>query len=102
MTQTPLARLSLENDHLTLRLRIFDKRMAADVVVPWGEVASAYRLKGHVLTPGVGFEIADGRTCYFWTWLHKARLLDALREHGVPVEAGARGARAVWRWRSFG
>jgi hypothetical protein len=61
------------------------------------QVRSAFRLRGRVMTSGVGFTMTDGHTGYFWTWSRAEEVLAAFRARGVTIDPQPRGARALWR-----
>lgn len=63
------------------------------------EISMAYPLRGRLVAPGVGMDLTDGRTVYFWSWRAGGRVLEALGRLGVDVAAKPRRAGEVWPWR---
>jgi len=91
----PLALLSLGVDEVSLQVR------GSNVGIHVGvrEVTTAYRLKGELFWSGVGLDLSDGRVLYFWTWRDKYRVLDALRNRGIPIDGGTWRANPIWLFR---
>lgn len=96
----PLAEMLVGRDQLVLRPRAFARLVLTDFVVPLGQLASAARLRGQLMTSGVALRLRDGNEAYFWTLSQQDAVLEALRARGVSVEAEKRSATAALRpWR---
>jgi hypothetical protein len=96
----PLATLTIDEHLVTLEPSVLRHLIRARVSVAPTAIKVAYKLKGRMMTPGVGLDLTDGRTLYFWTWANKDRVLDALSRQGVRIDPLARRASAIWPWRS--
>ena len=88
----PLALLTIGENTLQIRPRLFGRAMFSDFEVRLDQITAAFRLKGTFMTSGVGFELSDGQVGYFWTFRDQARLLSALRQRGVPIDPVPRRA----------
>lgn len=96
----PLGVLVVGEDSLTLTPRGALRRISPGLVRPLADVAVAYPLRGRLAWRGLGLDLADGRTAYFWTFRDRDRALAALRERGVEVDPSPRSpaiARKPWR-----
>jgi hypothetical protein len=93
----PLAELVLDREELRLCPRWFAAWLFTEFRVRLDQVRSAFRLRGRVMTSGVGFTMTDGHTGYFWTWSRAEEVLAAFRARGVTIDPQPRGARALWR-----
>lgn len=96
----PLALLVLDDDSVTLRPRWFVAAFVGPFQVPLSEIATAYRLRGWLLTSGIGLTTTDEQTAYFWTWQGHDEVLQALAVRGVTIDPTPQPAAAVWRLRS--
>jgi hypothetical protein len=94
----PLAELVIDDRTLTLRARSFGRLMLPNFDVDLDDVAAAFRLRGTVMTSGVGIRRRDGVIAYFWTYTKQDAVLAALSERSVQIEEAQR-ARAVWSFR---
>lgn len=105
----PLARLTISADSLRMHQRFFISAMFSDFHVRLRDVAAAFRLRGTLMTSGVGFELSNGQLAYFWTLWGMGRILSALQQRGVPIEGEPHRARGVvagqfgilWNWGRF-
>jgi uncharacterized protein DUF2510 len=88
----PLALLTIGENTLRIRPRLFGRAMFSDFEVRLEEITAAFRLRGTFMTSGVGFELSDGLLAYFWTRRDQARLLSALQQRGVFIDPTPRRA----------
>jgi hypothetical protein len=93
----PLVELVLDREELRLRPRWFAAWFHTEFRVQLVQITSAFRVRGRVMTSGVGFTMTDGQTGYFWTWSHTDEVLAALRARGVTIDPQPRTAGAIWR-----
>jgi hypothetical protein len=98
----PLAVLNIDDELVTLRVSMLGRLSPVRVSVAPSDIKVAYRMRGQLLTPGVGLDLTDGRVLYFWTWANKREVLDALRGRGVRVDPLARRPSAIFPWRAMG
>ena len=98
----PLATLTIDEHTVTLEPSVLRRLVRARVSVAPTAIKVAYKLKGRMMTPGVGLDLTEGRTLYFWTWANKDGVLDALRRQGVAIDPAVRRASAIWPSRSPG
>jgi hypothetical protein len=94
----PLAELVIDDRTLTLRARSLGRLMLRDFDADLDQVAAAFRLRGTIMTSGVGIRRRDGVIAYFWTYTKQDAVLAALSERGIQIEKAQR-ARAVWSFR---
>ena len=95
----PLAELVIDEHALTLRPRGIGRMFMTDFVVGLDQIAVAFRLRGTVMTSGVGIRLRDGLLAYFWTYSKQDAVLSALAECGVRIEPGEHPARGLWSLR---
>jgi hypothetical protein len=93
----PLAVLTVDDQLVTLRVSMLGRLSPVRVSVAPSAIKVAYLMRVHVLTPGVGLDLTDGRVLYFWTWANKREVLDALRGRAVPIDPVARALRRSFR-----
>ena len=102
----PLAVLTVGPDKVSLHLHGINRavstsnlrsswwrRLLPGILVDASEIMVAYRLKGELLTSGVGLELSDGRVVYFWTLRDQDRVLIALGRSGITIDSVPRPAR---------
>ena len=92
----PLAQLVVDDRRLILRTRGIARVLVTDFVVDLDMIATAFRLRGTMMTAGVGIRLHDGVVAYFWTLSKQDAVLSALAERGIPIELGAHRARGLW------
>ena len=96
----PLAELSIEDEWLTLRPRLFAAWLTGPFRVPLREISRAFPVRGRLGSPGVGVRTTDGLTAYFWTRANREAVLAELHARGVPVDRAESPASAQWSLRS--
>jgi len=102
----PLAVLTVGPDKVSLHLHGINRAVSTSnlrsswwrrhlpgILVDASEIMVAYRLKGELLTSGVGLELSDGRVVYFWTLRDQDRVLIALGRSGITIDSVPRPAR---------
>ena len=88
----PLALLTVGETTLRIQPRLFGRVTFSDFEVRLDQITAAFRLRGTLMTSGVGFELSDGQIAYFWTRRDQDRLLLALHQRDVPIDQVARRA----------
>jgi hypothetical protein len=94
----PLAELLIDDQALTLRARSFLGGFSP-FIARLDQIDAAYRLRGVVMTAGVGIRLRNGVVAYFWTWTQMDAVLAALADRGITIEPGAHRARGLWSLR---
>jgi hypothetical protein len=82
----PFARLTIRDDGVSVRITVgrFDD---GELALGFGDIKVAYPLRGRVLASGVGFNLRDGRSAYFYTSRKGgAKVLSTLRRRGVIID----------------
>ena len=71
-----------------------------DFIVDLSQIEAAFRLRGHLMTSGVGLRLRGGVNAYFWTFSQQDAVLAALGAHGVHIEQGRHSATGLWSLRT--
>ena len=91
----PLGVLTIADGRISLVPRGPFRGFSGGVTVPLSDVSCAFPLRGRLVWPGVGFDYADGKIAYFWTYRQRAAVLDLLRHLGVRIDSEPRSPVAV-------
>ena len=98
----PLAELTIDEESLTFRPRLFARLMTGPFHVPLAAIKAAYPVRGMLGSSGVGVSTVEGQTAYFWTRRDIDAVLSVLADRGVHVDPQLRRAIASWKLTSAG